>query len=138
MAVFDEKPSVEPMVQFKWEIGSTISDEQYDQACQEKRNFKEFLEKEVFIDRTIMILPGGFPGPLYRDEVSRTHEQRKKWQGYGLQDVTFSVLGGLPAVVLPVGERIYRSKFSGKDEKQPISVMIVGPRGKNFYTSREA
>ncbi len=57
------------------------------------------------------------------------------------------MLGGGPAVVLPglastplltsphidlneVGERKYRSKFSGKDENQPSSVMILGPRGK--------
>jgi len=133
MAAFDEKPSVEPMIQFKWDIGSKLSDEEYQQACEEKRNFKEFLEREVFTDRTIMILPGGYPGPSYRDEVSRTYEERKKWQGYGLQNTTFSVLGGLPAVVLPVGERIYRSKFTGKDEKQPISVMIVGPRGSDKW-----
>ena len=71
MAAFDEKPSVEPMIQFKWDIGSKLSDEEYQQACEEKRNFKEFLEREVFTDRTIMILPGGYPGPSYRDEVSR-------------------------------------------------------------------
>ncbi|PVH88774.1 amidase signature enzyme [Cadophora sp. DSE1049] len=133
VTAFDEKPSVEPMIQFKWGLGSKLSDEEYEQACEEKRNFKEFLEKEVFTDRTIMILPGGFPCPSYRDEVSRTDEQRKKWQGYGLQNTTFSMLGGLPAVVLPVGERTYRSKFSGKDEKQPISVMIVGPRGSDSW-----
>ncbi|KAH7409280.1 amidase signature domain-containing protein [Cadophora sp. MPI-SDFR-AT-0126] len=133
MAIFDEKPSVEPLIQFKWDLGSKLSDDQYDRACEEKRNFKEFVEKEVFIDRTIMIFPGDFPGPSYRDEVSRTCEERKKWQGYGLQNTTFSVLGGLPAVVLPVGERKYLSKFSGKDEKQPISVMIVGPRGSDNW-----
>ncbi|KAH6711065.1 glutamyl-tRNA amidotransferas-like protein subunit A, partial [Leptodontidium sp. MPI-SDFR-AT-0119] len=137
MAAFDEKPSVDPMVQFKWDLASKLSDDQYKEACKEKMIFKEFLEKEVFTDRTIMILPGGYPGPSYRDEVSRTDEQRMKWQGYGLQNTTFSVLGGLPAVVLPVGERIYKSKFSGRDEKQPISVMIVGPCGKSLLKVRE-
>src|SRR4051794_14341813 len=34
-------------------------------------------------------------------DLSRTDEQRMKWQGYGLQHTTYSVLGGLPAVVLP-------------------------------------
>ncbi|KAG4444478.1 hypothetical protein IFR05_000069 [Cadophora sp. M221] len=136
MAAFDEKPSVDPMVQFKWDLASKLSDDQYKQACEEKMVFKEFLEKEVFTGRTIMILPGGYPGPSYRDEVSRTDEQRMKWQGYGFQNTTFSVLGGLPAVVLPdneVGERTYKSKFSGKDEKQPISVMILGPRASDNW-----
>lgn len=71
MAAFDEKPSVDPMVQFKWDLASKLSDDQYKEACKEKMIFKEFLEKEVFTDRTIMILPGGYPGPSYRDEVSR-------------------------------------------------------------------
>ncbi|KAH7336330.1 amidase signature domain-containing protein [Rhexocercosporidium sp. MPI-PUGE-AT-0058] len=133
MAAFDEKPSVDPMVQFKWDLASKLTDDQYKDACQEKKIIKEFLEKEVFTDRTIMVLPGGYPGPSYRDEVSRTDEQRMKWQGYGLQHTTYSVLGGLPAVVLPVGERTYKSKFSGKVEKQPISVMIVGPRGSDNW-----
>lgn len=71
MTAFDEKPSVDPMVQFKWDLASKLTDEQYERACEEKRIFKEFLEKEVFTERTIMILPGGHPGPSYRDEVSR-------------------------------------------------------------------
>jgi hypothetical protein len=71
MAEFDEKPSVDPMVQFKWDLASKLSEERYERACEEKRIFKEFLEKEVFTERTIMILPGGHPGPSYRDEVSR-------------------------------------------------------------------
>ncbi|KAL2068841.1 hypothetical protein VTL71DRAFT_15179 [Oculimacula yallundae] len=133
MAAFDEKPSVDPMVQFKWDLASRMSEEQYKQACEEKKVFKEFLEKEVFTDRTIMILPGSFPAPSYRDEVSRTEEQCSKWQGYGLQNTTFSVLGGLPAVVLPVGERTYQSKFTGKDEQKPISVIILGPRGSDNW-----
>lgn len=37
--------------------------------------------------------------------------------------------------MIEVGERTYRSKFSGQDEKQPISVMILGPRGKRFLKS---
>ena len=45
-----------------------ITEDQYKEACDEAKNFKSFLENEVFTNGTIMALLGGDPDVRYRDD----------------------------------------------------------------------
>ncbi|CZR51825.1 related to D-mandelate dehydrogenase [Phialocephala subalpina] len=128
------KLEVDKLIQYKWDIGQSVTDDDYKTALERKEIFQKFLERRVFTEGTIMVLPGGSLDIRFRDEKT-PEDQYDKWQGFGFQNTTYSVLGGLPAINVPVGHRQYRSKLTGETTmvNQPVSVMVLGPRGSDIW-----
>ncbi|TAQ88958.1 hypothetical protein B7494_g2721 [Chlorociboria aeruginascens] len=129
---FNSAPYVEPLIKYKWDLGSKLTEAEYKQACAEKAIFKKFLEDHVFTPGTIMVLPGGDTDLSYRDGYPGTlKDTGKNWQGFGFTNTAFSVLGGGPCLSIPVGERKYTSQITGNETFQPVSLWILGAAVRN-------
>ncbi|KUJ23209.1 amidase signature enzyme [Mollisia scopiformis] len=118
------KLEIDPLIRYKWyALAFPLK------APKLIKVFRSFLERKIFTERTIMVLPGGAPDVRFRDEKT-SEDQYNMWQGFGLQNTTYSVLGGLPAVNIPGP---YHSKLSGDVAQQPVSVMVLGSRGSDIW-----
>ncbi|KAF4634920.1 hypothetical protein G7Y89_g3174 [Cudoniella acicularis] len=129
--MYGSEPYVDPLIRYKWDLGSKITDGQYEEACTKKAIFADFLFNHVFTSETIMLFPGGDEDITYRDEYTSGDIQQSgyKWQGFGFPNTIYSVLGGGPSLSFPIGQREYRSKVSGGGEYQPVSLMMLGAKG---------
>ncbi|MCJ1250414.1 hypothetical protein MMC30_007642 [Trapelia coarctata] len=132
--VYEHDPYVDPMVRFKWDYASFVSKEDYDNACKGMAIFKRFIRKHVFNENNIMILPGGEKEVVYRDQYLGRPEDYGKWlQGFEFHHKVYSCLGGLPQIVVPVGQHLICSTVTSKMIYEPISVIVVGPAGSDGY-----
>ncbi|EPS35863.1 hypothetical protein H072_10674 [Dactylellina haptotyla CBS 200.50] len=122
-------PYIDPMVLHKWDFRANISTSEYKEAIRRKMIFKKFLDTNIFQDGAIMILPAGSPEPSYRDELIPPESIDVYLQSFGFDNTFYSILGGLPSVVVPVGQRSITSKVTKGKVWEPVSVMIVGSEG---------
>ncbi|KAK4209255.1 amidase signature domain-containing protein [Rhypophila decipiens] len=125
------EPYANPMVRFKWDLGSRLTLEQFQAACAEQDSYRKFLREHVFNDdKTILILPAGNPEPQYRDIYDAPPEKSGySLQGFGFLRDVYSFLGGLPQVVVPIGSLSRVSPVTGAHIEQPLSVSFFGPEG---------
>ncbi|KAI0421194.1 amidase signature domain-containing protein [Xylaria grammica] len=124
------EPYVNPMIRFKWELGSLLTPEQYEQACGEQEFYRMFLRHRIFGDNAVLVLPGGSPKPQYRDGYDAFPDQRAySLQGFGFLRDVYSFLGGLPQLIIPIGEVHRQSPVTGDMTQEPISISLVGAPG---------
>ncbi|KAF3121962.1 hypothetical protein TWF569_005702 [Orbilia oligospora] len=127
---FGRYPYINPMVLHKWEIQrQNISMEDYQEALQRMAVFKEFLRSHVFNGGAVMMLPAGSGEATYRDELIAPESIDVYLQSFGFDNTFYSILGGLPSVVVPVGQRPITSKVTKETVWEPVSMMIVGQAG---------
>ncbi|TGJ83008.1 hypothetical protein E0Z10_g5781 [Xylaria hypoxylon] len=62
------EPYANPLIRFKWELGSRLTPEQYKEAREEQEFYRRFLRHHIFGEKAVLVLPGGDPKPRYRDE----------------------------------------------------------------------
>ncbi|KAI1205235.1 amidase signature domain-containing protein [Annulohypoxylon truncatum] len=125
-------PFIEPGVQFEWDEAKKISKERRAEAGRRMLFFRKWFEDEVMKtagdggSESIIVLPTarGF-GPRYRD----TLPNKRDYDDYETRHDCISVYGGLPEIVLPVGEYKYFSRISQKEESLPMAMSIIGARG---------
>ncbi|KAF3164230.1 hypothetical protein TWF225_001700 [Orbilia oligospora] len=127
---FGKYPYINPMVLHKWEIQrQNISMGDYQEALQRMAVFKEFLRSHVFNGGAVMMLPAGSGEATYRDELIAPESIDVYLQSFGFDNTFYSILGGLPSVVVPVGQRPITSKDTKETVWEPVSMMIVGQAG---------
>ncbi|KAK6360717.1 hypothetical protein TWF730_006844 [Orbilia blumenaviensis] len=127
---FGRYPYINPMVLHKWEIKrQNISTADYEEALRRMKVFKEFLESQVFNDGAVMMLPAGGAEAMYRDELIAPENIDVYLQSFGFDNTFYSILGGLPSVVIPVGQRPITSRVTKEIVWEPVSMMIVGQAG---------
>ncbi|EGX47371.1 hypothetical protein AOL_s00083g464 [Orbilia oligospora ATCC 24927] len=127
---FGRYPYINPMVMHKWEIQrQNISMGDYQEALQRMAVFKGFLRSHVFNGGAVMMLPAGSGEATYRDELIAPESIDVYLQSFGFDNTFYSILGGLPSVVVPVGQRPITSKVTKETVWEPISMMIVGQAG---------
>ncbi|KAJ8113597.1 hypothetical protein ONZ43_g5119 [Nemania bipapillata] len=96
------EPYANPLVRFKWELGSRLTSEQYVQARAEQELYRKFLREHVFSENTILVLPAGSPEPRYRDVYDGPPSTSGyPLQGFGFLRDVYSFLGGLPQLIIP-------------------------------------
>ncbi|KAB8295055.1 hypothetical protein EYC80_006995 [Monilinia laxa] len=131
---FGSEPYAEPLLRYKWNLGASLTYSQHNTAQEQKKIFANFLQKHFFDNGGVIFLPYGQPDICYRDEYSGSVEDcGAKWQGYGVPVTAFSALGGGPAVSIPVGQRVYVSRITGRKELQPVGLMLLGAPGTDEY-----
>ncbi|KAJ6260431.1 hypothetical protein Dda_4657 [Drechslerella dactyloides] len=126
---FGKTPHINPQILHKWAIRANITEAEYADAVTRKETFKKFLISRIFNDGAIMVLPAGGVAPMYRDELIPPESINVYLQSFGFDDSFYSILGGLPSVILPVGQRSVVSRVTGGTVWEPVSMMIVGPAG---------
>ncbi|CZS98366.1 related to D-mandelate dehydrogenase [Rhynchosporium agropyri] len=124
------EPYANPMIRFKWGLGSKLSLDDYETACEEKIVYRAFLREKVFKENTVLILPCGPPTARYRDVYDLPPEKRKNnLQGFGFLRDLNAFLGGLPMVIVPVGQVLVRSSVTGNMVYEPVSISLIGAPG---------
>ncbi|RAL65937.1 hypothetical protein DID88_005598 [Monilinia fructigena] len=94
---FGSEPYAEPLLRYKWNLGANLTNSQHNTAQEQKKTFAIFLQKHIFDNGGIILLPYGQPDICYRDEYSGSVEEYgAKWQGYGVPVTAFLALGGAP------------------------------------------
>ncbi|KAI0892561.1 amidase signature domain-containing protein [Annulohypoxylon nitens] len=122
-------PFIEPGVQFEWDEAKKITKKRREEAGKRMLFFRKWFESEVMnmIEKeAIIIFPTarGF-GPRYRDQFPNPRD----YDDFETRHDCISVYGGLPEIVLPVGEYKYTSRITGRMESLPMAMSIIGPRG---------
>lgn len=64
------EPYVDPMIRFKWELGSQLTKANYHKALEERSVFMSFVRKHLVKDDSILVLPMGKPQAQYRDDYN--------------------------------------------------------------------
>ncbi|KAK6359618.1 hypothetical protein TWF696_000766 [Orbilia brochopaga] len=126
---FGKTPYINPQVLHKWAIRANITKADYAEAVIRKDTFKSFLASQIFNDGAIMALPAGGIAPSYRDELIPPESVDIYLQSFSFDDSFYSILGGLPSIILPVGQRSVVSRVTGGTVWEPVAMMIVGPAG---------
>ncbi|KAI1132442.1 amidase signature domain-containing protein [Nemania abortiva] len=124
------EPYANPMVRFKWDLGSRITSEEYGQARDEQEHYRRFLLEHVFRESAVLVLPGGSPETRYRDVYDEPPDKSGySLQGFGFLRDFYSFLGGLPELVVPIGAVSRKSPVTGGMVEEPVSVNLVGAPG---------
>ncbi|RDW92500.1 hypothetical protein BP5796_01894 [Coleophoma crateriformis] len=142
---FNSSPSLEPIVAYKRELArETVSKAMYEDECSRMEKFREYIQTEIIVAGTVMLLPiiGVKPSfidtqPSLKALIAKQDarpwtellgERGRRWQGFGFRSTAVSVLGGLPCVSFPVGETPYDGKSGAQENtfNRPINLMIVG------------
>jgi len=124
------EPYANPMIRYKWDLGERLRPDEYTAACNERLVYRDFLREHVFSKETVLVLPGGGPETLYRDTYLGSPANREnKLQGFGFLRDLYSFLGGLPQLVIPVGQILVSSPVTKGLVYEPVSISLVGPPG---------
>ncbi|KAK6527768.1 hypothetical protein TWF694_004748 [Orbilia ellipsospora] len=130
---FGKEAYVSPFMQFRWNLGKTISKEQRDIGLKEMGVVREWFKENImaYDDKTlsdaVMIMPNGQAGPRYRDTPAGPPTVAEAWtENY------FSPVLGLPQLIIPIGQNSYESRVSGRLEHRPIVSSIIGAKGSDL------
>ncbi|XDG10234.1 hypothetical protein ABKA04_009849 [Annulohypoxylon sp. FPYF3050] len=122
-------PFIEPGVQFEWDEAKKVTKGMREEAGRKMLFFRKWFENEVMntVEKEAVIV---FPtarafGPRYRDTLPNPRD----FNDFETRHDCVSVYGGLPEIVLPVGEYKYASRITGSTESLPMAMSIIGPRG---------
>ncbi|KAJ8131263.1 hypothetical protein O1611_g2366 [Lasiodiplodia mahajangana] len=128
--VCGREPYANPMIRFKWKLGSQLTEEQYKQAREEQEVYRRFLREHIFGENAVLVLPGGKPKTRYRDAYDAPPDQSGySLQGFGFLRDLYSFVGGLPQLVIPIGAVSRQSPVTEGMVEEPVSISLVGAPG---------
>ncbi|KAF3161108.1 hypothetical protein TWF788_002759 [Orbilia oligospora] len=134
---FGRYPYINPMVLHKWEIQrQNISMGDYQEALQRMAVFKGFLRSHVFNSGAVMMLPAGSGEATYRDELIAPESIDVYLQSFGFDNTFYSILGGLPSVVVP-GENYADSIYIPTDPIKNAHGNSRWNKKRYFLTSKQ-
>ncbi|KAI1151056.1 amidase signature domain-containing protein [Nemania diffusa] len=132
MAKFGNPPCVHPVIQDCWDRGSKISDQEVRMAKQHQAVYQKWLRESVLGGEefhTIMIFPAGDLTPFYRDVYSSAPEHRHQPYNWNDRADHQSSLGGVPNIVIPVGQVQQPSETARSLQELPIAVHVISGTG---------
>jgi Asp-tRNA(Asn)/Glu-tRNA(Gln) amidotransferase A subunit family amidase len=112
---------------FHRELSSHITKEANSEASKRLEVYKNWFLNVVMkfhFQTALVIIPIEEISPRYRDEVPKSH-----FNPIGVPNLFLSPILGAPELTIPIGEYTYRSKVSGRDEKLPIGISLIGLPG---------
>ncbi|KAF2652401.1 putative amidase [Lophiostoma macrostomum CBS 122681] len=130
---FGKEPYEGVITSFRWGIGRSVSEEQYQNHTHALHVFREWFDKNVMtsdsesLSDAIMPMPYGSANPKYRDvpneEPSTSHTIGEKF---------ISPVLHMPQLVLPFAQMPYQFRISGRVEHRPIVSTLVGAKGSDL------
>ncbi|KAI1086009.1 amidase signature domain-containing protein [Rostrohypoxylon terebratum] len=131
--IFHSEPYIDPVIQIACEKGDEITSDDLSRILKKKDLYKQWMEEKVFLSAedghldTIIMYPVGDPLPFYRDTY-RLHPSKLTTYDWRDKEDHQACLAGLPAISVPIGQTSYKSRVSGKMERVPASIAIMGAR----------
>ncbi|KAK8052679.1 amidase [Apiospora saccharicola] len=126
---YNRCPYVIPFVQDRWELGASVSREDYESGLQKLNVYRNWLLQRFFQHKqTLMVLPISNVEPNYRDLASKSPAILEDTDQLYLPPIL-----GSPDIVLPIGEVKYLSKITERHEHLPVAINLVAAPGEDFW-----
>jgi Asp-tRNA(Asn)/Glu-tRNA(Gln) amidotransferase A subunit family amidase len=131
-----DTPYVDPPVQFNMEYGKNLTAATHAEALANKTLFQNWLETQLltpmpntdYCSSSLLIHPISPGSPSYRDTYPiESPSEAGTW--FGWNQYSISQLGGVPEVVLPIGQVNYTSRVSGTTKWLPVAVSVNAAAG---------
>ncbi|KAE8312539.1 amidase signature domain-containing protein [Aspergillus transmontanensis] len=131
------KPASDPFLLYKWRLGKDITQDQYNTARSQMNTFAEFMKTILPTSQdgssleSVMFAPVGRSSGVYRAAYyGHTLDKAASYmQGFGFWAQQIAVLSGHPWLTVPVSQFSYKSKVTEVEERLPLCVGVVGPKG---------
>ncbi|KAI4687482.1 uncharacterized protein J4E88_003071 [Alternaria novae-zelandiae] len=124
---FQKEPYANEYTQWRWDVAKSVTKEENEDAVARLDTYRDWLLSKVFrADRydTLMVLPVSEVAPNYRD---RKTEPPSKQNAFDALYISPTIAA--PEIVVPIAEFPYASRVSGREEKLPIAISVVGNPG---------
>ncbi|KAH7041373.1 amidase signature domain-containing protein [Microdochium trichocladiopsis] len=134
-----DMPYFDPPVRLNRDYGRNTTAETFAQGVANKTVFKTWLETEVLVPEhdsahcsSALLIHPIWPGnPSYRDNYPAGSPEEVGIY-FGWNQYSISQLGGVPEVVLPIGQVKYMSRVSETEKCLPVAVSINAAAGCDF------
>ncbi|KAG8529751.1 uncharacterized protein KY384_005232 [Bacidia gigantensis] len=124
---FGKNPFVTKLVQWRWEVGSKISDEMHMEAMRRVSVYKNWflnIVMRVGETDTFVVMQSEDVTPKYRDDPPLEYSIQPAWHQWWI-----SPFLGAPEIVIPAGTIAYQSRISGNIEHLPVTAQILSQPG---------
>ncbi|KAK5096304.1 hypothetical protein LTR70_003057 [Exophiala xenobiotica] len=126
--LFDRQPYVSPATQSMWEYAKTVTREERNRGFEKMATYAKWLSSHVLTgthSNTLVILPIEDMKPRYRDQQPDFRRPPQDGISYlGLAPVLKA-----PLLTVPIDEISYESTITGKTERLPFAVAVMGTPG---------
>ncbi|KAK4213124.1 amidase signature domain protein [Rhypophila decipiens] len=127
---FGKPAYVGPYMRKRWSIAVPFTKDDRAQGVAEMNVFRNWFEKNIMgpdkdtVTDAVMIMPFGSATPKYRDDANKLPSIVGSFSVYDLPPVL-----QFPALVVPIGQKPYESRISGRKEYLPIVSTLMGAKG---------
>ncbi|KAH8734004.1 amidase signature domain-containing protein [Ilyonectria robusta] len=127
---FHRNPFVEATPQFLWNVGESITKDEYKEHMQRLKIYRAWFHEHIMsLDatpnaETIMILPCGTSDTRHRDDTTSPPTTSS-----GVTPEYLASILGAPHLAVPFAQLPYYSRISGRTEYQPVCVSLMGSFG---------
>ncbi|KAK4228636.1 amidase signature domain-containing protein [Podospora fimiseda] len=128
----NKEPYVSPPNQRMWDHARTITKEKRDEGFERLSVYQEWFRKTIFSGdnvNTLVVMPLESVRQRYRDEVPRCKRQLQP----GVNALGLAAVLESPVLAVPVSEVAYHSRITGREEKLPFVVAVMGKLGKMWF-----
>ncbi|KAK0642175.1 amidase signature domain-containing protein [Cercophora newfieldiana] len=128
---FGAPPYVHPVIQDCWQHGERITPQSLDQAHKHKAVYSKWLRETILGAgfNVVMVYPVGDYEPFYRDVYRLDPKDRSQAYDWHQREDHQASLGGVPSVVVPVGQVAQPSKITGKTQDLPVAISLMSAAG---------
>lgn len=128
--IHQKQPFVNSFVKWRWDLGSSVTEDQNREGLHRLKVYKSwFLERVLkgWGEHTVLVMPISEGKPNYRD-----HPPTEPTVQNGFDSLFLSPILGCPDLVIPIAQVDYHSKISGRTERLPICVNVIGMPGRDL------
>ncbi|EED22839.1 glutamyl-tRNA(Gln) amidotransferase, subunit A [Talaromyces stipitatus ATCC 10500] len=125
------RPFVNPAPRIRWGYADSLPTGTLEEAITNQTAFQSWIDNNVLkpnaqscSDSLLVYVEPATRMPLYRDCY-----RNEPAIPFGSGANMISVYGGVPDMVIPIGEKTYVSQVTGVEEKSPVSVNLVAAKG---------
>ncbi|KAK2611385.1 hypothetical protein N8I77_004725 [Diaporthe amygdali] len=131
--VFSREPFVEASPHFRWNLGKSVTNDDYEEYLTRLETFRTWFDKTAMSlsSGSVVILPSGIAEHKYRDEAPGEPAAIE-----GIDMRLLSPVLGTPQIVVPFAQNPYKSRVSESTEYKPISISLMGARGTDLALLR--
>ncbi|KAI0856904.1 putative amidase [Xylaria cubensis] len=130
LAKYGKPPFIGPYMRKRWSIAVPFTKEERAQGVAEMDVFRTWFKNNIMgedrntVTDAVMIMPFGAAAPKYRDDANKLPNIVGSFSVFYLPAVL-----QLPTLIIPIGQKPYDSRISGREEYLPIVSSFMGAKG---------
>ncbi|KAF2002320.1 hypothetical protein P154DRAFT_431306 [Amniculicola lignicola CBS 123094] len=125
---FGKSPYWNPVTRARWSRGVSLPPSSYESATAHYKLFQQWFRSILTpsCEEALVLYPMGPGTEDYRDTYVK---EPTAIFASGYPGTVMSVLAELPDYTVPIGERVYYSRVTERNETLPVTIGIVGGKG---------